>query len=143
MSDERRRNRRVLGPDPQRDVEDEIGFHLEMRIRERIAAGEDPASARAHAMQRFGDLAAAREECVTITERRGRAMRRRDYLSELWQDVVYAVRSLRRRPGFAVLAVITLALGIGANSAIFSVVNGVLLEELPYADPDRIMVVET
>ena len=139
----RRRFPRLFGPDAERDVDEEIEFHLEMRLRERLAAGEDPGEARDQVLRRFGDVAAARSECVTITERRGRSMRRRDYASELGQDIGYAVRSLRRRPSFAILAIITLALGIGANSAIFSVVNGVLLESLPYADADRLMVVET
>src|SRR5690606_2871387 len=130
-------------PDPESDVDEEISFHLEMRIRERIAAGEDADRARAAVLARFGDVDAARSECVVIDERRGRRMRRMDHVREFAGDVAYAVRTLRRRPGFALLAIVTLGLGIGANSAIFSVVNGVLLEPLPYADAARLFMVET
>jgi putative ABC transport system permease protein len=137
------RLRRLFGGEPQRDVDEEIAFHLEMRSRDRLLAGDDPEQARLAALRRFGDVGAARAECVTITERRERSMRRADYLADVAQDVSYALRSLRRRPGFAVVAILTLALGIGANSAIFSVVNGVLLKSLPWADAERLLLVQT
>jgi putative ABC transport system permease protein len=139
----RRRFWHLFGADPVRDVDDEIAFHLEMRIRERIAAGEDAEQARAAVLERFGSVAEAREECVTIDERMVRRMRRADYMSELRTDIAYALRSMRRQPGFALLAVLTLALGIGANSAIFSVVHGVLLQALPWRAADELMYVET
>ena len=143
MSGGRRRFPRLFGPDPVADVDDEIAFHLEMRIRDRVAAGEDPDRARAAVLARFGDVEAARTECVLIDERRGRRMKRADHVREFGSDVAYAVRTLRRRPGFALLAIVTLGLGIGANSAIFSVVNGVLLEPLPYTDAAQLFMVQT
>jgi predicted permease len=138
-----RRLRRLLGGDPARDVDDEIAFHLEMRTGEQVAAGRDPEEARARALQRFGDVEAARAQALEIDERRERHRRRALYASELRQDVAFAVRALRRQPGFAALAIVTLALGIGANSAIFSVVYGVLLKPLPYPAADELMMVRT
>ena len=94
--------------------------------------------ARELAMRRFGDYDESRRECEAIDERRGRRMARTEYMTELRQDIGYAVRTLRRTPGFTAVAVATLALGIGANSAIFTVVHGVLLESLPFRDAERL-----
>ena len=138
-----RRIRRLFGADPQREVDDEITFHLEMRTRERVEAGADAGEAREQALHRFGDVAATRAETLAVAERRARQARHALYASELRQDVVYALRSLARRPGFAAVAIATLGLGIGANSAIFSVVRGVLLESLPFRAASELMLVET
>ncbi|HEX7281131.1 MAG TPA: ABC transporter permease [Vicinamibacterales bacterium] len=132
------RFRRLFGLEPSADVDAELAFHVEMRTRELIEQGETPERARQLALRRFGDYQGARDECVAINERRKRHMQRTEFLTELKQDVGYAFRMLRRTPAFTAAALLTLALGIGANSAIFSVVHGVLLESLPYRDAARL-----
>ncbi len=121
------------------DVDRELRSHLEMRAAELIQEGWEPGAARAEAERLFGDIEKARRASESETRSRDRALRRAYRWEAVMQDVKYAIRSLKRSPGFATVAVITLALGIGANSAIFSVLNGVLLKPLPYPAPNEIV----
>ena len=121
------------------DVDEEIAFHLSMREEQLRRGGLAPDDARDLAQRRFGDLDDVRRECVEIDRGEVRRQRAITILEDLMQDIVFALRGLRRAKGFAAAAILTLAIGIGSTAAIFSVVYGVLLRPLPYPDPDRLV----
>ena len=122
-----------------RDVDDEIAFHLAMREEKLRRLGVPPGDAKSEARARFGDAEQVRDECVTIDQRYAREVRLMEWLESVWFDFRYAIRTLRRMPAFTLVATLTLALGIGATTAMFTLVDEILLRPLPYPNADRIV----
>ena len=134
-----RRYSRFLGPDPRRDVEDELAFHFAMRVEEFERAGMTAAEARAAAQDRFGDIERVRHECVDLGYRRLARRRRRFQMDTLRQDIRFALRTIAANRAFSIAVALTMALAIAANTVVFSVAYGVLLRPLPFRDADAIV----
>lgn len=123
------------------DVRDEIAFHIEGRIRELVDRGWDEEAAKAHVLDRFGDVARVEEACVDYTTQRVDGDSWREMMERWWKDLRLAMRGLAKSPAFTGVVVVTLALGIGATTAVFSVLEGVVLRPLPFPEPDALAVV--
>jgi predicted permease len=138
-----RRMLRLHGPNPRADVQEEFAFHIEERTDALMAQGMSKTAAREQALRQFGDLAGATADCAAIGSRRVRRVRWSERLESVWQDMVYAAMAMRRSPGFTLAVVSTIALGIGANTAVFSLLNALLFQPLDAANPGELVRVYT
>src|SRR5207247_1245821 len=117
----------------EQELDDELQFHLQRQIEEYTAQGVSGEEARFAAARALGSLQQRKDEC--------RDMRRLNWIDHLIQDLGYAVRTLRRSPGFTATVVLTLALGIGANTTIFSLINAILIRPMPFKDQGRLVLI--
>ena len=138
-----RRYLRFWGSNAVEDVDDELRFHLDMRADEYLAGGLSPDAARSRAQQRFGSVDRARAACVEIDRQQARTESHMQMLIALRQDAVYAVRVLRRQWLPALAAILCIAVGVSATTAMFSIANTLLLRPLPYPNGDRLVEIST
>jgi hypothetical protein len=114
----------------ERELEEELQYHLDREVAEHMANAVDPQEARYAALRALGPITQSKEEC--------RDVQRVNWMEDLRQDLRYAARTLRKSPAFSIVAVLVLAVGIGANTAMFSVAYGILWRPLPYPDAERL-----
>ena len=139
--------RRLVGVDVPRastiahDLEDELRFHIEERAAQLERAGYAPDEALRRAREQYGSLEKAAQDISRYAHRRHHHMTLRHFIDTVWQDLRFALRTLARQPGWTAIAVIALALGIGANAAVFSVVNTLLIDPLRYPHRDRVVLI--
>lgn len=133
-----RRYLRFWRPNIAEDVRDELHFHTEMRVREYMARGMSEDAARHAVRERLGDVDAARDECIELGKVRETHARNADFVDGLRADVRYALRSLGRAPGWTAVALLTIALGVGATTSVFSVADTLLVRPVPYPDGGRV-----
>lgn len=134
-----RRYARFFGPDPGADVKDELRFHLDAKTDDLMAQGWSPEVARREAERQFGDVRAVEHAGAKIGEKLERRKRLADHWGDSVRDVRYTFRKLCREPGFAAVSILILGLAIGANVAVFSVVNTLLLRPLPFPDSHELV----
>ncbi len=125
----------------EQEIDEELALHVENRTRELVARGMDPKVAREAALRRLGDVTSLKRTMASLARKRDREMSVTLWLEELRDDLKFAFRQLRHSPGFTLIATLTLALGIGANSAIFALVDATLLRPLPFREPDRLVAI--
>jgi predicted permease len=138
-----RRYARFFGVDVRRDVDEELRFHLEAKTQALIDDGLPPAEARTEALRQFGAVSEVRALCETLGTAEVRRGERRLYLTGWGQDLRYALRMLRRTPLVSCVAILSIALGVGANTAIFTLLDQVLLRRLPVPAPERVVRVQS
>ena len=131
-------SRRRLGS----EIDRELRFHIEGRVDELVASGYSRDAAEREVFERFGDMTSVRDECEEIDAMTHRRREFKEWRAAMARDVRYAIRGLAQRPAFSAVVVLTLALGIGATTAIFTLLDAVVLRPLPYPAPERLVVIE-
>lgn len=136
-----RRYLRIWGPEPASDVDDEFQFHIQTKTDALIGAGMPPVEARREALRQFGPLREIRRECCAVSKERQAKASRAEYLMGWWRDAQYAVRILAKTKASSAAAISILALGLGASTAVFTVLDRLLYRPLPVPKPSELLLI--
>src|SRR5690349_21672700 len=131
--------RAAVPPPKDRELDEEFGFHLEMRVQQLVARGWDASAARAEAARQFGDIDDAVAYCRVVDHVRTHREGRMEMIADFRRDARLVARALRRAPGFLIIAIVTMALGVGANVSVFGMLRGVLINPIPVPRPDGLV----